>query len=153
MNKEDFDLEVERLEKSKRPCTGCDQLFLPEDLTDLCTNTADHEEIEVQLCSSCLVRLQTPPQSSCFVCIVAVCDDKDSITIDDGEQINIKTKICCNCLDTVLERNGYEVCEECEKHSKGLSYIVTHHATREDPEEGISICESCADKRSNRYDD
>ena len=149
MNKEDFDLEVERLEKSKRLCMSCGKLFFPEDLTEFLASTDEHEELEVQLCDSCKNSLSlSPPEGKCLTPDCSIVKT-EKITMEDfGEPpIKIEAQICRSCFDNVLERNGYELCEECETYAKGLTYIRTHGATREDPEEGIHICGSCKEKK------
>lgn len=150
MNKEDFDLEVERLEKSKRLCMSCGKLFFPEDLTEFLASTDEYKELEVQLCDSC--KNNPPPEGKCFAadCLIV---KTEKITMNFGEPpTKIKAQICKSCLDNVLERNGYEFCENCETYVKELIYITTHYATREDPEEGILICELCKEKKEGYRD-
>lgn len=141
MNKEDFDLEVARIEKSKRLCARCDQLYLPEDLVKLMADSDSFEELETYFCLSCFKIIKSSSSDLCFHCLKT---SKLSIfTLSDPESLIIEVKICQGCLDTILERNDYPICDGCEQYVKGVHYVMTRCATTEDPEEGINICKNC----------
>lgn len=168
MEHSDFKEELDKDQKRKIKCFKCDKLFYPEAL-----DLREQYKAEITRLQESLKELKEKDfkeyqieYSKSFKLIKEAYVQTVQLEVVDQSvpddicrtEVTVSFHLCPSCLTSLMEDNGYECCEKCERYTKSMSSICTDPGRTSGPPEDCypaeydDCCEDCAEK-ANDYDD